>query len=356
MTFENTFPILNRFTYLNTAYSGLLSIETAKWRHDHDALFLNGASNFRIENGSILDELRSTLARFFITEPAQVYLVPNFSFGFNTLIGGLTNSHRFLLLKEDYPNINNEVISNGFPYFEVEINDELEAEIIDAIHHFKPTIFALSLVQYISGFKINLEFIKKLKSTYPDLLIVADGTQFCGTEKFSFENSGLDALVGSGYKWLLGGYGNGYVLLSNQMKKALYEARAKVVILNNLYGKDYLSMRFEPGHLDTLNFGTLNEGIKYLESIGIDYIEKRIQELSQKARMEFCTRGLLTEKNSDADTQSPIINLPISKLTDAIENEKILCSQRGTGLRFAFHFYNTEKDLTKLLSVIDQYL
>ena len=49
------------------------------------------------------------------------------------------------------------------------------------------------------------------------MLIIADATQFCGTAPFNFNESAIDILGGSGYKWLLGGYGNGYILFKDQL-------------------------------------------------------------------------------------------------------------------------------------------
>ncbi|MEX0362300.1 MAG: aminotransferase, partial [Allomuricauda sp.] len=43
--------------------------------------------------------------------------------------------------------------------------------------------------------------------------------QFCGTQEFNFEESGIDVLGASAYKWLLAGYGNGFFLVKEEAKK-----------------------------------------------------------------------------------------------------------------------------------------
>ncbi|RYD80999.1 MAG: aminotransferase class V-fold PLP-dependent enzyme [Sphingobacteriales bacterium] len=356
MNFETEFPVLKDYTYLNTAYSGLLSTSIANWRREHDQLFAAGGSNFRIENGFVINDLRENLSGFFGSKKENTFLVPNFSFGFNTFLSGLDESTRFLILREDYPSISYPVTSSGFEYKEVAIDENIEQSIHESIKNSKPSVFALSLVQYISGYRINPEFIKELKASYPDLLIVADGTQFCGTMKFNFAESGLDALISSGYKWLSGGFGNGFVILSDQMRSAIFQKKKSFAMPSApfLAGRDILSLCFEPGHTDTLNFGTLNQSLLYLQKVGIDFIEKHTQQLTQKARTEFYSRGLLDEQVLRRETQSTIVNLPLGKeLTARIESAGILCSARGSGIRFSFHFYNTEKDLNNLLDVID---
>lgn len=52
----------------------------------------------------------------------------------------------------------------------------MESNILAKIELFRPTVLALSLLQYENGLKIDLEFLEELKNLYPGLLIVADGT------------------------------------------------------------------------------------------------------------------------------------------------------------------------------------
>ena len=356
MDFSSVFPILKNYTYLNTAYSGLLSVDIAKWRTDHDSDFVSEGSNFRIRYGSLIDELRTNISGLFGSKKENTFLVNNFSIGFNTLLNGLDRKHRFLLLQEDYPSILNPVISMGFDYREVAINERTEENILSAIEDFKPTIIAFSMVQYISGFRMDGEFIKKIKASHPDILLVADGTQFTGTTVFNFLSSGLDAIIGSGYKWLLGGYGNGYVFLSDQIKDQLYQNRKSVTVSTNSFIKEnILSSCFEPGHLDTLNFGSLHQGLNYLQSFGMDHIEKTNQQLCQTAREAFYSRGLIPCWMFTRKEQSNIINLPLGTETiDRLNAAGILSSKRGKGLRISFHFYNTTEDLKRFLEVLDQ--
>lgn len=352
----HNFPILKNYTYLNTAYSGLLATETANWRRQHDEDFIEGGSIFRAENTQIMEELRNNLSSSFSVKIENTFLSPNFSTGFNAVLNGLKKNHRFLLLQEDYPSVSYPVTSSGFEFLEIPINTRLEQNILNAIEKFKPTVFAFSIVQYISGIKLQSDFIKRLKSNFPDLILIADGTQFLGTTVFNFEQSGLDVLIGSGYKWLLGGYGNGYIFLSDAAKNELYEHRKSLTLPNApfLSGRDHLSLILEPGHLDSLNFGTLNQGLNYLNEIGLSTIEKTIQDLATKARIALHAKGLLADWMVERKEQSSIFSLPLDNVTvSRLNEEKILCSPRGAGTRISFHFYNTEADLNHLLAVLD---
>ncbi|UKT62174.1 aminotransferase class V-fold PLP-dependent enzyme [Pedobacter mucosus] len=358
MNFSEQFPILANVTYFNTAYSGILSKDLQAWRKNHDEEFLASGSAFRLNAGIFIQEVRENVARLFKAKSKNIFLVPNFSFGFNTLLDGLSKDNKFLLLSEDYPSVNYPITSRGFKCDFVKIDTEFETNIVEAIRRFKPAIFAFSMVQYISGIKMSIEFIKKLKVEFPDLILLADGTQFCGTAAFDFENSGLDAVLSSGYKWMLSGFGNGFVLLNDRLKDLLYQDRKKLELPKEpfLAGKDHLTICFEPGHLDTLNFGTLNQSVLNLEKIGLQNIENSTQILVQKAKAEFELRKLVSAEVVARKEHSTILSLSLKpEIVTNLEKENIICSARGAGTRFSFHYYNTEQDLKKLLSVIDSF-
>ncbi|WP_316820546.1 aminotransferase class V-fold PLP-dependent enzyme [Pedobacter gandavensis] len=357
MSFKTEFPILSNCTYLNTASSGILSASITEWRKMHDQDFFLQGSNFRLLQREFLQDVRTHVAGFFHSKVENTFLVQNLSIGFNTFLDGLSTDHKFLLIASDYPSINYPVESRGFSCDYAIADEHLEQNILAKVETFKPSVLALSLVQYATGIKINLNFLKRLKENYPDLLIVGDGTQFCGTEDFNFEASGLDVLISSGYKWMLAGYGNGFVLLKDHVEKHLYQNRIKCPLPTEPFLKDrsLLSLCFEPGHLDTLNFGTLKQSILHLESLGTDFISNRLQSLGDMAKKAFASRGLLNSSVVARAEHATIYNIPTSDdINKRLHEANILVTPRGNGLRISFHVYNTIEDLEQLLNILDQ--
>lgn len=355
MTFTDQFPLLEKFTYLDTASSGILSKRLVNWRAAHDQAFYDQGSLFRLTQAAFLHDVKETVARFFKSKVENTFLLPNFSFGFNTLLQGLPPDQRFLLLEGDYPSVNYAIETRGHTCKYLPMADQLEERIVDHISTHKPTIFAFSLVQYISGIKLSLSFIKELKALFPDLLIIADGTQFCGTEDFDFEASAFDVFMGSGYKWMLAGYGNGFMMLKDEIASNLFpEARKRPAPKEPfLQSKGLLSFYFEPGHMDTLNFGSLKQSILYFEELGMDFVGQQTKSLSEKARAAFRERGLLSQFVADRKEHSTIFNLALStEQYQKLIAADVICYPRGNGIRLAFHFFNTEADLQKLLDVV----
>ena len=350
---EKEFPILNDMTYLNTAASGLLPKSVMDFRREHDLAFFEQGSRFKMHQAEFLSKTREAVGRFFKCAPNHIALVPNFSFGFNTLLDGLPKSSRFLVLKGDYPSINWPIETRKFQTSYAEINEHLEDNIAEAFEKQQPDVFAFSIVQFISGIKIDLKFIYLLKQKYPKTLFFADGTQYCGTEVFDFESSGIDVLGASAYKWMNAGYGNGFFLFKDHVTKTVFPTTTG---FNSSFGKckqqdGCFIGKFEPGHQDTLNYGSLQKAIELIESLGLETIQESIATLSKIAKQEFTNLGLLDETVVSRSIHSSIFNLKgDDTLFKTLEKSNIICVQRGEGIRVGFHFLNTEHDLQRLLS------
>lgn len=357
MNLRNIFPVLQNTTYLNTASSGILYDSLYNWRKEHDLTFLETGSGFRAKQAEFLEGVKDSLAEFFKADRRFTFLVANFSSGYNTLLDGLTRDHRFLLLSNEYPSVYYQVQSRGFTYDMVSLGEHLEERIIDRIRQFKPTAFAFSLVQYSNGVKLDHTFLRELKDMFPDLLLFADGTQYCGSESFDFDQSPLDVIMASGYKWMLGGYGNGFVLMKEAVASRLYadERDRPLPTEPFLKHKSRLALRFEPGHQDTLSFGSLQHSLSFLTQTGHSFIETQVTTLAQRAKAAFADRGLLDHYIVKRPVHSSILHINIDHtLVSKIGMENITGTTRGPGLRVSFHFYNNADDLDKLLDVIDQ--
>ncbi len=356
--FRKEFPILTQNTYLNTASSGILYNSLLEYRQEHDLDFLIGGSIFREQQQHFLTTVKQSIASFLGAPNSEIVLVSNFSTGFNTILEGINTKQKVLLLDEDYPSINFAVLSKGFEVCYAEVNAVVEENIKTAIQKHKPNVFAFSLVQYISGITIDLEFIKELKRDYPDMLIIADATQFCGTKSFDFESSGIDILGSSSYKWLLGGYGNGFIICKQNILESITPTSYINASTHSPYDSSYtnLQARFECGHLDTLTFGSLQHSIHFLTSIGLSNIEKKINELSTYLKDELKIKDLLGKDIIQRTNHSSIFNIKGDQnLFNFLREQNIITSLRGEGIRISLHFYNTIEDIDALFSALYRY-
>ncbi len=349
------FPILSQYTYLNTASSGVLYDSLLDFRQEHDLDYLLGASLFRNDQASFLDGVRKTIATFFDAPSNSVTLNSNCSIGFNVLLNGLSKNQKILLLEGDYPSINFAATSKGFPICFANVNEHLEENIYTAIKTHKPTIFIFSLVQFLTGISIDLSFLDTLKKEFPDILLIADGTQFCGTQSFSFNDSAIDILGCSGYKWLLGGYGNGFLLFKENVLERITPVTYQKDPLKGNYPLSYTSLqaRFEPGHLDTFNFGSLKHSLDFLNKIGLSNIESQNNALKKHLKSGLEDLGLLPPFSIKRENYSTIFNIDgNTSLHNSLINKNIITSLKPNGIRVSVHFYNTIHEIDYLLNVL----
>lgn len=313
------------------------------------------ASLFTATRHEFIASVRSTVAHFIHANASLTAVLPNMSLGYNMLINKLPVNSRFLLLENDYPSINGPVESKGFTRYYVSINDQVEPRILAACKQYKPDFFCFSLVHYITGIMISLDFIRNLKVQFPDMVIIADLTQYVGVEEFRFRESGIDIILASCYKWLHASEGNGFIALKPKAIAQLISVKYNMKftdIKNNLV-TDFMAM-FEPGHQDMIAFGTLQEAIKQAQELGWEFIESRTKRLSRLAKQAFAARNLLHPAVVQREQHSAIFNIKGDDVlyNKLLEND-IITSRRGDGIRISFSYFNTVTDLNKLLAVLD---
>ena len=92
----------------------------------------------------------------------------------------------------------------------------------------------------------------------------------------------------------------------------------------------------------------------FLEEISMDTIEKHLSSLTEKAKTTFIRLGLLAPSVANRSNHSTIFNLKgDAALFQKLKENNIIASLRGKGIRVSFHFYNTDEDLEKLLSILN---
>ena len=352
-SFRKHFPVLTQTTYLNTAAWGLLHDNLLEWRQEHDLDYLIGGSMMKMEALMGLEQTRDHLGRFFNCPAGRIALCPNFSLGLNILLEGLQPNTRILLLEGDYPSLNWPFETRDFSVRTLVHGGDPEGKILESLAEEPADVLALSLVQWVDGMLIPPEFLKDLKTRYPDLIIIADATQYAGAFLLDFEESGIDVLGASGYKWLLGGNGNGFLLFSPAAESRFgVRATGFNSVAPDLSRKHAIpfARKLEPGHLDTLSFGSLDFSLGLLETLGMEQVDRYNRELSRKVREGLGSLSLLDDALLLRNSHSTIFNIPDpGGRYDYLREEGIVCSPRGGGIRLSFHCYNTLNDLDHLV-------
>lgn len=340
------FPVVSQCIYLNTAYTGPLSLSLLADRRASDRHFLEQGDQYKKEvEKSYLKDAKQLLADFVLSKEENTFISSNFSFAFQSFLFLLPKEAHFLLLEEEYPSLTGIVEDFSFSSTSVSITEDVEEQVWEALHQNTFTVFALSAVQYTSGLMFDFAWLKKIKASFPDLIILVDGTQFVGAEYFNFIDSPVDALFGSSYKWIMAGYGTGYAIFKDEclLKLGINEQK-----INAIYDR---------GQIAVNAIGSLCTALRLIGKHDFFFHIAYKHQLNDRLKDELIERDLLAPWVAKRKQHSSIYNLRVSEevYQELVRND-IRCIWRAGGVRIAIHYYNNQDDIDQFLSILDRLL
>ena len=335
---RSNFPVLNSCIYFNNAYAGPISISLSEHRKKIEKKLLKDVDGFKIDNPIRIKKYQKTISSFVNSKEENTFLTPNFSTGYRYILDMLPISSKILALENDYDSIIAGLEERNFNVDYLPITSDFETQIKNKLQEKKYTVIILSIVQYISGILVDFDALNKIKSKYTNLIIIGDSTQFLGADHFDFGNSPFDVVIGSGYKWMLAGFGNAYIIISENFLEKTG---------NKLH---LISQKIYAGHNNILSYSSLNYMIKFLIKNDFSSLIKLKNNLNDKLKYELDIIGLLDPIIKKRKHHSSIYNIGgDKKLFANLQSAGIRCSFRGNGIRISAHFYNTYREVDYLI-------
>lgn len=335
------FPLLTKNTYLNTAYVGPMSKALSEFRCQHEAAYLLKGGDYKVDAYAGLEDTHRVLANFFGASAANTFVVPNFSIGIRHALSLLPKNLNVLLLEEEYPSLRIAFEEGDFVIHKIPLKADVELQIEKRLAEGGIDILALSIVQYASGILIDIDFLNGLKNQYPDLILIGDGTQFLGAHVFHFDSSPFDLIAASGYKWLLAGFGNGVLMVSEFYLDRIQ--RKALTLFNRVFN----------GHFNILATASLRFAIEAFESQNFNLLMQSKAMLAQKAKQLLYEHGWISPWVMERKQHGSIFILEGEEsLYKKLIDHKIQCVPRGKGVRVSFHYYNSEQDIHRLIEVL----
>ena len=229
-------------------------------------------------------------------------------------------------------------------------------------------VVTLSHVEYACGQRYNLESFAKAAHDVGALFIV-DATQSMGMVPINAQNTGADAIVASGYKWLRGTYGAavGYIAPSIQsLSPGIIGFRSHKDIWNMKAERLELpedASRFE---FTTIHFGAalgLAASIDEITNIGIQKVWERDLELTDILIEGVLEKGLEIASPTNDEERSSIVSIKMPAGFDTREVVRklqddygILVTNRSGFLRVSPHMDNNSKEIDFFLTSLFEIL
>jgi len=240
---------------------------------------------------------------------------------------------------------------------------EVRSEDIQDAMTTKTGIIALSHVQFSNGFRLDQAAVGESKGTHA---LVINASQAAGAFAIDVKQMKVDALCATGHKWLLSGYGSGFVYISREL---LDQSLPRSI--GWLSVEDPFEMRndeFRPRHdaaarveLGCPHFAcmfSLGASLDLIGEIGAENIEARVLELNRLATSRLAEEGWkvlspLQNENSRSGETLVEVEHP-GKVVRQLLARGVIVTEKPQGIRIATHFFNSEEDVERLIAALGE--
>jgi selenocysteine lyase/cysteine desulfurase len=361
------FPVAEEWAYFNHASTGPLPRRTARAVQElAEGQMLHGGLDYRRWNEAIAG-VRSAAARLIGAGPDEIAIVTNTSEGLSYIANGVDWRPGDVVagVADEFP-------ANYFPWARLEKRgvklrwvplrggridlDELDTACEGA------RLLAVSYVQYVSGFRVDLDAVGEI-CRRRGCLFVVDSIQGLGPFPVDVKRSGIQALSNGGQKWLLSPEGTGFLYVDRDFlpEVEIVEFGWTNVAAYPSYSKDPAlrpdAGRFEGGTLNGFGCAGLRASIELLLEIGAERLSEQVHTLGERLLECARSKGYEPCAQRDRPSGSGIVSLrkegvdPV-ELARRLLSDKIVVIPRHGYLRVSPHFYNTLEEIDRLVGLL----
>jgi len=363
--YRDEFPVTKALIYLNHAAVAPLPKCTASAMQAfaQEALEV-GALHY----GNWLDTyegVRVAAARLMGAERSEIALTKNTSEGIATVAMGLDwhPGDRVVAFREEFP-------ANYYPWKRLEANrcfvewlsvhDPLE-KIDSACTGAK--LLAISFVQYLSGFRANLNAIGEICRRRRCFFFV-DAIQGLGAFPLDVQAAHIDALAADGHKWLLGPEGCGILYVRKERQDSIFPREfgwTNVAGYNDYSSRDMTlrpdAGRYECGTLNTIGCYGLRASLELILEAGVGRIAESVQALTDQLAQGACRKGYELLGDRTPETGAGIIaiqkpGLDSRKVVHDLKQRGILAAPRQGWVRLSPHFYINPEEIDRVVGAL----
>jgi selenocysteine lyase/cysteine desulfurase len=355
------FPGLRDYTFLNTAYTGLIPqavVEAAReWTSTR------AGRTFTV--GEMLaraDEVRKRYAAMFGAGEDEIAFLSSTTEGENIVVNSLDFKSGDNVVYDDlvYP-------STPAIYQRLKETTGVEIRVVKSRNGMAPLeefaklvdkrtrLISVAWINNNSGYRHDMKALALLAHAHGAYLY-SDAVQFIGTGPVNLRTEGVDFCTSGSYKWLLAGFG----VATFYVRRELLDRMQPLNVGWRTPTRPEQQKSAKKLEYATLSFGDLYEldaSLKYLERVGLDQIEARSQTLVTRLRSGLAERKIPVA--TPEGTRSPIVSFHIQKrqaeAAKILEAERVKVSLQDaspmTRVRVAVSFFNDEADIDRMIEV-----
>jgi len=368
--FRKTFPAYSQCIYMNHAAVSPLSQNVKNslinyWRN---------RSHIPVDiYPSIMDtleEFKEMICKLIHAKNSdEIAIIPNTSSGLNIVASGLKwkKGDRIILNTMEFP-------ANVYPFMNLEkrgiiidwvkpVNGKIQVKDIESLVTNKTRLLSISFVQFINGFKADLEAIGKL-CKQKGIWFVVDGIQGVGAIPIDVMKCNIDAFVSGGHKWLMWPMGTGFLYTNKKLLSNIQPTYAGWLSVKNSwdffdYKLNFLDTaeKFQPGTLNFMGLVAAHKMLSIFLELKIENIFHRILSLTDILIHGINNLSIKIITPEHKSIRSGIISIEVpdpEKIFDELYANHIFAALREGIIRFSIHCTNTTEDIEKVLRCLKE--
>ncbi len=321
-----------------------------------------------------LEEARGNFAKLVNASIDEIAFTKNTSEGLNIAANclPLKKGDTVLLNENEHPNnvycwLNLASRGINVKWIPTEIGS-ITVENIEKMIDDSVKVVSFSSVTYAPGNKNDVKSIVdfcKGRGIYT----VVDAVQSVGTMVVDVKKLGMDILCTSGHKSLFTPHGVGVIYINKDLlddMQPVYVARAGMGMAAQIeYDKIEYKLdqadnarKFEIGNYNYLGITAFNEALKFLLSLGMENVERRILEIYAYLLSELNKMGIEVISPQAGSSRTAILCFKYAKARDLhnyLMNQNVINTLRRDMIRISIGLYNNKQDVDDLVLAIKSY-
>jgi cysteine desulfurase / selenocysteine lyase len=373
----NAFPVARKRIFL--AHAGVTALPACA--AEAMKSYISCSSEDQQEFGGVLREVartRADAAELLGVSSEEIALLGPTSLGLSLFANGIDwgSGEEVVVYGEDYPanvypwlNLQNRGVR--IKWLQTESLGKITPERVEAALTPNTRLVALASCHFQTGWRIDIPAISTILRKR-GILFSLDAIQTLGA--FPTPASEVDFLSADAHKWLLGPLAAGLVYVA---KEHFTTCRPTLLGSWNIRSPDFLAQRsiefeeggrrYEPGVLNVAGIYGMRAAINLIRNQGIPSISALILErrdhleaglsalgfefLSPRSHEPFRS-GILAARHPSKDPGEMIASLEKAWISASCRKTR----NHGFWLRFSPHFYNTEREIDRVLDVLSECL
>jgi cysteine desulfurase/selenocysteine lyase len=282
----------------------------------------------------------------------------------NLIVDALEGRGEVVSCELEFPVTTLPWMHRGIPVRLLKARDgEIKTEDVNAAMTDRTGLICLSHVQFSNGFRAPLAEIGAAKGRHK---FVVNAAQSAGVFRIDVKRMKIDALCSTGHKWLLAGYGSGFVYLSRELLEETRARSASWMSVHHPFAmrNDALDLRgdaaarAETGCPHFAGIFALEAAVEYHLKIGGERIERRALELNRRLTERLIESGwtvlspLRDESVRSAETL--VACGDPGRVVRHLRARDVAVTQKPEGVRVATHFFNDESDIGRLIDALEE--